>query len=95
MKWLADANVEVAIVEWLRTCNHDVLWAAEMSPSTPDSCLLATAKEEERILLTHDRDFGEMVFRRKLVGHGVILMRFSAALQFRPVSTRNSIRASE
>jgi len=73
---LADANVESALVTWLRGSGNDVLWALELPPGVPDSELLRIAKEEDRILLTHDHDFGELVFRRGMNAAGVILMRF-------------------
>jgi len=81
MKLLADANVETAIVEWLRSRGHDVLWAAQLSSSIPDDDLLNRASTEERVVLTHDRDFGDLVFRRGLSHSGIVLMRFRAPLQ--------------
>jgi predicted nuclease of predicted toxin-antitoxin system len=81
MKVLADANIEGALVRWLRAQHHDVVWAAELAPSTPDSDLLELANGQERILLTYDHDFGELVFLRKLASQGIVLLRFDAALQ--------------
>ena len=81
MKLLADANVETELVRWLRSEGHDVVWAVDLAPSTPDADLLALANEDERVLLTYDRDFGELVFRRGLVSQGVVLLRFQARLQ--------------
>ena len=45
---------------------HDVVSAADSDPRTPDTELLAWAMEEERILITEDKDFGELVFIRRL-----------------------------
>ncbi len=81
MKILADVNVERALVQWLRSEGHDVFWAADLPASVPDCDLLKTAREESRVVLTHDRDFGELVFRHNLASQGVILMRFEAPLQ--------------
>lgn len=81
MKFLADANIESAIIQWLRSCGYDVLWAAELSPSTPDTELVSLANCQDRVLLTHDRDFGELVFLRGSLSHGAILLRFDVALQ--------------
>ena len=81
MKILADANIEAAIILWLRSCGHDVLWAAELSPSNPDTELVSLANSQERVLLTHDRDFGELVFLRGILSRGAILLRFDVALQ--------------
>jgi len=45
---------------------HDVLSAVEGNPSAADEDLLALALEEERVLVTEDKDFGELVFVRRL-----------------------------
>jgi len=81
MRLLADANIEAAIVHWLQAEGHDVLWAVDFPPSYPDAALLGIARKESRILLTHDRDFGELIFRNRLTSEGVILLRFDAVLQ--------------
>ena len=81
MRLLADANVESMLVEWLRSGGHDVVWAAELAPAIADADLLDSANAEERVILTHDRDFGELVFRSSLYSQGVVLMRFRAPLQ--------------
>lgn len=81
MKLLADANIEAALVRWLRLEHHDLVWAAEMSPSTPDSQLIALAAAQERVLLTYDRDFGELVFLRSEHSNGIVLLRFDSPLQ--------------
>ena len=62
MRLLADENVESASVGWLREMGQDVLWAAEDLPSTPDPDVLSYANTTSRILLTRDRDFGQLVF---------------------------------
>jgi len=81
MRFLADANIESAIVLWLRAEGHDVVWANEFPPSVPDERLLELARNENRIVLTYDRDFGDLVFRERLVSSGVVLLRFQAPLQ--------------
>ena len=45
---------------------HDVLSAAERDPRATDEALLALAYEEQRVLVTEDKDFGELVFVRRL-----------------------------
>lgn len=81
MKILADANIEQAIVSRLRTQKYDVVWAAELAPATPDEDLLRYSNESGRVLLTYDKDLGELVFRRHSLSHGVILLRFGAGTQ--------------
>jgi predicted nuclease of predicted toxin-antitoxin system len=76
MKILADENIEYELVAWLRDGGHDVVWAAETAASTADSFLLDIAHAEQRIILTSDLDFGELIFRYHRPAHGVVLLRF-------------------
>ncbi|KKZ13624.1 MAG: hypothetical protein TQ37_03950 [Candidatus Synechococcus spongiarum 15L] len=50
----------------LASQGHDVVSAVDRGPRTPDAEFLAWALEEERILITEDKDFGEPVFIRRL-----------------------------
>ncbi|MBC8183333.1 DUF5615 family PIN-like protein [candidate division KSB1 bacterium] len=77
MKFLADENVEKPIVDWLRNNGFDVLYVSEFAKSSPDDELLEKANQEYRILLTNDKDFGELVFLQRKSSSGVILMRFT------------------
>jgi predicted nuclease of predicted toxin-antitoxin system len=62
-------------VEQLRSPGHDVVYAAELKPGLDDDSWLAIARTDERILITDDKDFGELVFRRRLLASGVVLLR--------------------
>jgi predicted nuclease of predicted toxin-antitoxin system len=54
-----------------------VVWASELEPRRPDEGWLALAESEGRLVLTNDKDFGELVFhRREPSTFGVILLRF-------------------
>ncbi|MGY0573825.1 DUF5615 family PIN-like protein [Bradyrhizobium sp. RDM12] len=64
MRWLADECVTVSLVRELRGAGHDVLYIAEFAASLSDMELIALASREGRLLLTADKDFGELVFRR-------------------------------
>lgn len=81
MRLLADANIESAIVSWLRSNGHDVLWAADLPPATSDNALIERANTEKRVLLTYDHDFGEMVYLQGRTSVGVVLLRTGLALQ--------------
>lgn len=75
MKFLLDQDVYAATARFLRDLGHDVVTAAEIGcAQTSDRELLATAREQGRILITRDRDFGGLVFLGKL-GSGVIYLR--------------------
>jgi predicted nuclease of predicted toxin-antitoxin system len=65
MKFLADEGVD----------GHDVLYVAENIGGTSDDEVLELANQTERILMTRDKDFGELVYREKKVHTGIILNR--------------------
>ncbi len=75
MRFLADENCHGGIIQWLRRQGHDVLWATETLQGSADDVLLHIAQQQERLLLTADLDFGELVYRERLISHGVILLR--------------------
>jgi predicted nuclease of predicted toxin-antitoxin system len=77
MNLLADEGVEQQIVERLRRDRHDVLYVAELDPGVPDDVVLRRANAEGRLLRTGDKDFGELVFRQRLVHGGIVLVRLS------------------
>jgi predicted nuclease of predicted toxin-antitoxin system len=77
MKFLADENMDVAIVERLRQDGHQVWYVVEMDPGIPDDEVLALANREGAILITADKDFGELVFRLRYLATGIILIRLA------------------
>jgi len=75
MRLLLDQDVYAVTARFLRGLNHDVVTAADIGRSrAADEDLLAIAQEQERILLTRDRDSGGLVFVRDF-GAGVIYLR--------------------
>ncbi len=50
----------------LTSLGHDVVSALERDPRATDEALLALANEEQRVLVTEDKDFGELVFVHRL-----------------------------
>jgi predicted nuclease of predicted toxin-antitoxin system len=78
MKLLADAHISRAMVNYLVGLGHDVLHAAALSPRMSDSAILKRAATDGRIVLTADKDFGELCFRRLIACAGVVLLRLSA-----------------
>ena len=75
MRWLADECVAAPLVAFLRSEGHDVLYVAETATGLNDSAVIALAFREKRLLLTEDKDFGDLVFRRERAVPGVVLMR--------------------
>src|SRR2546430_743719 len=77
MKLFADESIEKEIVQRLRKENHQVLHVQEIQPGLADEDVLSKARDAQAILLTHDKDFGSLVFQKKLLTTGIILCRLS------------------
>lgn len=76
MKLLANENIPAALIRSLRAASHDVNWVSETSPGITDPQVIELAIREDRVLVTFDKDFGELAFRRSLPATcGVILLR--------------------
>jgi len=84
MKLLLDQDVWAVTTRFLVGLGHDVVTAADIGQSqADDSDLLHLAKSEARILITRDRDFGELIFVKRLQV-GVVYLRIEP-------QTRNSV----
>jgi predicted nuclease of predicted toxin-antitoxin system len=97
MNLLADESVDRSIVERLRQDGYDVLYVAEMAPSISDEAVLNEANALQAVLLTADKDFGELVYRQGRIHFGVILIRLGgvssdakAAIVFTAVHDRGA-----
>ncbi len=77
MKFLADECVDRQIVDRLRHGGYIVLYVAELEPGISDHDVLNLTNHEEAILLTADKDFGELVFRQGKVAPGIVLVRLA------------------
>jgi predicted nuclease of predicted toxin-antitoxin system len=76
LRFLADENFPGTAVAALRLRGHDVVWVREARPGCQDQDVLAWAQAETRLLLTFDKDFGELAFRFGLPASvGVVLFR--------------------
>jgi predicted nuclease of predicted toxin-antitoxin system len=80
VRLLANENFPGDAVAALRGAGHDVIWVRTESPGSRDEDVLARAQTEARILVTFDKDFGELAYRARLpASSGVVLFRISAA----------------
>jgi predicted nuclease of predicted toxin-antitoxin system len=78
MRFLANENIPAASVRALRAADHDVVAAGEVHQGAQDPEILAAASRESRVLLTFDRDYGELIYRRGLPAPaGLIYLRFA------------------
>ena len=77
MRLLADENVPLETVRALRSAGHDVYSATEAASGAPDLTLLERAIQEDRLIVTFDRDFGDLAVRSPArIQGGVLLLRF-------------------
>lgn len=78
MNILADENVSRLVVEKLQQENHQVQYIFDMARGSDDSTVLNIANQQKALLVTNDKDFGEMVFRQHLQAAGVLLVRLAS-----------------
>ena len=78
MKFLIDANLGRKFTKVLKHAGHDSIFINDFSAKTSDEDILSLAERENRILITNDKDFGELVFKLGKPSAGVILLRTSA-----------------
>ncbi len=76
MRLLADENVEQPVIEALRKAGHDVASIADIAPGVSDEEVLRLANAESRVLLTNDKEFGEMAYRQGQAAAGIPLLRY-------------------
>lgn len=76
MRFLLDQSADARLVPYLRSLGHDVVRVGRDLPGgIPDTEVLSLAVAEKRILITDDKDFGELVFHRHLPHQGVVFFR--------------------
>jgi predicted nuclease of predicted toxin-antitoxin system len=85
VRFLADENVPLPSVDALSAAGHDVAAVARKHPGLADPRIFEQARREDRILITFDRDFGELVFARGSPAFpGVIYLRFTPRFPTEP-----------
>jgi predicted nuclease of predicted toxin-antitoxin system len=82
MRLLLDTCVWGGAKAELQAAGHDVLWTGDLSQDPGDEDILAQANREQRVLITLDKDFGELAIRRSLPHCGILrLVSISATRQ--------------
>ena len=77
MKILADENIDYPIIKLLREEGFEVFSIFEENRSVNDQTVLEIANQLNAILLTNDKDFGDLVIRQRLPHKGIILLRLT------------------
>jgi predicted nuclease of predicted toxin-antitoxin system len=79
LRFLVDVNVGIAIARNLGDGGHDVVFAGDVDWCMPDRAMLSLAHQEQRIILTMDADFGELVYHSQQPHAGILLLRMPGA----------------
>ena len=95
MRLLLNENIPLASARVLQKSGHDVLAITEHAPGITDEAVLCLAKEEGRVVVTFDRDYGELIFYRGLpVPMGVLYLRFLPSSPDEPAKYIEQLLAS-
>jgi predicted nuclease of predicted toxin-antitoxin system len=108
MKFLLDENVDARLIAYLEEQGHDVKGVVrDYQSSLTDPFILALAHSEQRVMITNDRDFGDIVFHQGQAHAGVIYLRLrsfalehiqsrvDAAIATQPDSSRSFLVVSD
>lgn len=80
MRWLADENLSSLAIQRLRELGHDVVAISESATALSDEVVLSLARDQNRILISFDRDFGDLIFHQgRLPPLAVVYLRTYAA----------------
>lgn len=76
-RFLVDECTGPGVASWLATQGHDVISIYDEAPGVDDDVVLEMAVAQNRVLVTDDKDFGEMIFRESKAHCGVVLLRLN------------------
>lgn len=77
MRLLLNENIPIASAHKLRSLGYDLVAVGEKMPGVTDQAVLEIARQTQRIVVTFDRDYGELIYHRDLpIPAGVIYLRF-------------------
>lgn len=75
MKFIVDESTGTAVVEYLESHGFDVVSVHDETPGIDDYLIVNRAFAEGRIIITNDKDFGELVYKQQLKHKGIVLLR--------------------
>ena len=75
VKFIANVNIEKPIVDFLIKKGFDVKWVTDIDKQMTDIRVCEIANNEQRVIITNDKDFGEIIFLQKKISYGIILLR--------------------
>jgi len=76
LKFLANENVPIASINYLKSKGFDITSMGVDDPGTADEHVMKLAMEQDRTIITYDSDYGELIFKRGFQPNaGVIFIR--------------------
>jgi predicted nuclease of predicted toxin-antitoxin system len=75
MRFLVDECTGPAVAHWLRAQQHEAFSIYDEARGAEDDAIIRKAFEENWILITNDKDFGEKVYRERHLHRGVVFLR--------------------
>ena len=79
LKFLIDVGVDKKVERWLSNQGYDTTSVRDIDPRLPDKEILKIAVSEKRMVVTMDKDFGELIYNSGLLHGGVLLLRLEDA----------------
>lgn len=79
LRFLVDVNVGLAVAKSLQEGGHDVIFVGDLDWRMPDPDVLALAASEQRIIVTMDADFGDLIYLSRQPHAGVLFLRMPGA----------------
>ena len=95
MNLVVDESVDRLVVDALRQDGHNVLYVSEIAPSINDEMVLDLANQNGALLVTEDKDFGELVFRNGQIHTGIVLIRLGGLSTQAKVSSISTTFANQ
>ncbi len=78
LKFIVDVGVSNKVEKWLAAQGFDVINVRDIDPRLPDYEIIKIASNENRMVITMDKDFGELVYRANIANAGVLLLRLDS-----------------
>ena len=79
MRFVVDAGVDTSVERLLQELGHVMVAVRGLNPHMPDVEVLALAREHTAIVITMDKDFGDLIFKERRPHHGILLLRLEEA----------------
>jgi predicted nuclease of predicted toxin-antitoxin system len=79
LKFIIDVGVGYLVDQWLVQNGYDVISVRDLNPSMDDEDILSLAVAEDRMVVTMDKDFGELVYKEGSLHAGILILRLEGA----------------